>query len=320
MGQEIRTQIEGMLKENKPQHFTFNEVISDTFDRTFEQSGAYADQDRMYDYSKRKDMNRDIPSPSRFHKCDMSIEKELRKLEERLIHKEIELKAHCEKAIKDLKYCEQKYREKIQIDHLHFENSQQLLKQSHEDEMRKVNEEIAQVKSDARLVIDFIRRKASQAIAEESTKVEYQKKSMGKKMEAIEAEMKKKFNDHLISLEEEVRNVVNNEKRKVMNSKILPSPPPPTNVCLFSKPKMNSSPMKKKIDISIPSDGSEVQCLYSDDSISSCKSGEMRNTTGLENEHDILKRRVQELEKWTDTLTLALRTGAKMKKSNMTSS
>lgn len=329
MGQEIRNQIQGMQGQGvqvqgihdtkKPLHFTFEDTINQTFDKIY-QGERYRERNEQHDACRNNNSssNKRAISPS-------TLERRIEKLEESLLDKETQLKAQQEKARKDLKYCEQQYKEKNQVERLHYENSQSLLKRAHEEEIRKVKKEIAQVKSDARLIIDFIRRKASEALAEENSKVEHQKKSIGKRMEAMEAEMKKTFHDHLVSLEEEVKKVVKKERTKAIDLQILP-PPPPKNISILPKRKSNTAAVRRHWDDSIPSDETEAPALCSDDSISTCRSDEIssidikkiRDTETI-NEHEILRSRVQELEEWTDTLTLALRTGAKIKGSPMNS-
>ena len=315
MGQEIRSQIEGIDSMNKPQHFTFDESIKNTFDEIYTQDENFHDQDEL----QHPDNTNNKASTMQATPKKIILERRIKKLEEKLLEKETELKVQKEKAVKDLKYCEQQYKEKNQVDRLHFENSQRLLKNAHCVETKKLKKEISQVKSDARLVIDFIRRKANEAIAEENSKIQKEKNSIGKKMEDLQSEMKKTFHNHLCSLEEEVNMVVKKEKKKAIGLKILP-PPPPKNISIFSKRKPIpplSGPFFSSS--SIPTDESEAPNLCSDDTISTCYSDEVPPIVGekrdehILNEHEILRSRVQELEEWTDTLTLALRTGAKIK-------
>lgn len=315
MGQEIRSQIEGMDLINKPQHFTFDESIKNTFDKIYTQGESYYDQDELQDPDNVNNRSSAMQTPPK----KAALERRIKKLEEKLLEKETELKIQKEKAAKDLKYCEQQYKEKNQVDRLHFENSQRLLKSAHGDETQKLKKEISQVKSDARLVIDFIRRKANEAIADENSKIQKQKNSIGKKMEELQSEMKKTFHNHLCSLEEEVIMVVKKEKKKAVDLKILP-PPPPKNIIIFPKHKPIASSSRPFLRSSIPTDESEAPNLCSDDSISTCYSDEIplfvrekRDDQIIMNEHDLLRSKVQELEEWTDTLTLALRTGAKLK-------
>ena len=312
MGQEIRSQIEGMDSINKPQHFTFDESIKNTFDKIYTQGESSYGQDEPEDPDNTNKRSYET-TPKQ-----AALERRIKKLEEKMLEKETELKVQKEKAAKDLKYCEQQYKEKNQVDRLHFENSQRLLKSAQSEETQKLKKEISQVKSDARLVIDFIRRKANEAIADENSKIQQQKNSIGKKMEDLQSEMRKTFHNHLCSLEEEVNMVVRKEKKKAVDLKILP-PPPPKNIAIFPKRKPIAPSSRPFLSSSIPSDESEAPNLCSDDSISTCCSDEIprfirhKRDDQTMNEHELLRSRVQELEEWTDTLTLALRTGAKIK-------
>ncbi len=332
MGKEIRSQIEGIQGTKKPQHFTFDEGLFDNLDNIYSKEGDVENEKDMH-WSDCKNVPYNSNSRTMFHSASSrqnndihSLERQIKKLQASLAEKKTELRIQQENATKELKNCEQQYKEKIQIDRLHFENSQRLLKHKHDEDLKKAKKEIAQVKSDARLVIDFIRRKANEAIAEENSKAERQKKSIGKKMQALESEMKKTFHNHLHTLEEEVKMVVRKEK-KAIDLTILP-PPPPKHISLMSKRKLNISPIRACCgDVSIPTDKSEAPELCSDDSISTCYSDESpmvsndeKGTSCGSNQHELLKSRVQELEQWTDTLTIALRNGAKIKGSNLSPS
>lgn len=304
MGQEIRTQIEGMQEiSSKPLHFTFEETINNTFDEIYNQGNVCHEQQEEVQSERRRSTpcKNNIAAPtiqttSKQATISVALQRRIETLEESLVEKETELKAQHEKASKDLKYCGQQYKEKIQVDRLHFENLQRFLKHAHNDEMKKAKKEIAQVKCDARLVIEFVRRKANEAIDEETSKMEHQKKSIGRKMEALESEMKRTFHNHLLSLEEEVKMVVKKEKNKAVDLNILP-PPPPRNISILQKRNLNSSPSRPCLDTSIPSDKSEAPDLWSDDSISTCNSDEIlsvikeKKNGHISNEHELLRTR-----------------------------
>jgi hypothetical protein len=313
MGKEIRNQIESLQQKSNPQHFTFDDSIKNAFDwaANREKDGptrrSHGGNKIPFEFDEKE-----IPM---FNDDNPTLKNKITRLEESLLEKETELKLQKDKASKDLKHCAQQYKEKNQVERLHFENSQRLLRDSQEHEIRKLKQETAQVKSDARLVIDFVRRKANEAIIEESSKVEHQKKSFGKKMEALESEMKKTFHIHLVSLEEDVNMAVKKEKKKGIGLKILP-PAPPRNISIIKKPKNYPGSILR--NDSIASDNTKAAELSSNDSISTCYSNDIISTGSVKkgkkrlNEHETLKSRVQELEEWTDTLTLALRTGAKI--------
>lgn len=329
MSQEIRNQIEGIQQSNRPQHFTFEDTVKNSFDHTFHHHSRNSIHRQTnivdelnFDRIGSNNVTFSNESPKRIHtfKDDSSLGRRIKKLEVSLLEKKTELKAQQENAFKEMENMEQQYKEKIQVDQLHFENSQRILEKAHDEEIKKLKKEMVQIKSDARLVIDFIRRKANEAIAEENSKVKYQKMSIGKKMEALESEMKKTFHHHLMSLEEEVRNVVKKERNKAVDLKILP-PPPPKNISILRKDRLHSL-TSFRLDDSLPStDESKAPAnKCSDDSISTCNSDVMFTSdlvnkmkdSECTNEHEILRNRVQELEHWTDTLTLALRSGAKI--------
>jgi hypothetical protein len=338
MGQEIRTQIESIQRgtmsgsninkqqqqqhhqQQNPQHFTFNDQIIEQFDKVYE-----SEQDEAWSVHGNTTRSKIIDSELKESMSKNSVlEGQIKMLKEALLEKKTELKSQQEKTIKEVKNCEQKYKEKNQVERLHFENSQRLLKHKHNEELKKIKKDVVQVKSDARLVIDFVRRKANEAIADESLKIEQQKKSMGKKMEALESQMKRTFHSHLHTLEEEVKMVVRKEK-KAIDLTILP-PPPPKNISIAHRRMLNS---RRCSNVSIPTDESEAPDLCSDDSISTSYSDVsgsdqfsfMKHDKDkyISDQHEILKSRVQELEQWTDTLTLALRNGAKIKGSDLNS-
>ena len=327
MSQEIKNQVEGMQHcVNKPQHFTFHDCIANNFDKIYPQNdddnldekaqGGIQPKNRNEIYNN-STIESEVQSKSEQNASIIALERQVKMLKECLLEKKTEIRVQKENA-------EQQCKEKNQVDRLHFENSQRLLKHKHHEELRKARKEIVQVKSDARLVIDFVRRKANEAIADESSKMEFQKKSMGKKMETMESQMRKTFHSHLHKLEEEVKMVVRKEK-KAIDLTILP-PPPPKHISIISKHKSKPPPIIRSCyNMSIPSDESEAPDLCSDDSISTCYSDMSRlasreeKDSNISDVHELLKSRVHELEQWTDTLTLALRKGAKIKGSDLTS-
>ena len=318
---------------NKPQHFTFDDSILDDLDFIPSLPNHHNEKEEVHHQHQQHfhhpcTQKQPQPYPSSSTQCHNAtnerqtasslslLRSQIKKLEDQLSDKQTELKLQKEKSVKALKDCEQQYRDKNQVDRLHFENSQRLMKHAHDEEMNKLKQEMAQVKSDARLIIDFVRRKANEAIQEESHKMEHQKRSIGKKMEALESQMQKTFHNHLHNLEQDVKMVMRKEK-KAINLSVLP-PPPPKNIAIIPNKRKMKFDFKKDESRSFPTDETKTPDLRSNDSISTFFSdsdgGVQSNEKSgcISNEHELLKTRVKELEQWTDTLTLALRSGAKV--------
>jgi len=218
-----------------------------------------------------------------------------------------ELKEMKENAAKQLERKLQEQREKVQVDLLHYKNSLELIKRTHEEELKNAASEIIQVKSDARLVINFIRRKANEAIAEEAFKRTNQKKEMMERIKSQELQMKKSFNGHLESFEAQVKDIVRGGKNAFH-----------TETTFTSATTTGPRIQKSASEISLLSNSSVIGEIGSDESItmddsiaSSMK--DAKYNRNVVNENKLLTFRIKQLERWTDTLTIALRTGATIK-------
>ena len=222
-----------------------------------------------------------------------------------------ELKRTKENVAKRLEVKLQEYKEKTQVDLLHYKNSLDLIKRTHEEELKTVGEEVIQVKKDARLIIDFIRRKANEAIADGASKNAEQKKKMTESLEFQELQMKKSFSAHLEKFEEQVKNVVRGEKI-AFQTEMTHTPTTKMNLRMSRIPK---SPTR---DISLVPKNPIVEEIFSDDSISmedtitnAVQDAKYNHST--DDNSKMLKSRIELLEQWTDTLTIALRSGAAIK-------
>ena len=81
----------------------------------------------------------------------------------------------------DLHEQAQEYREKMRTEKLHNKHCEDVLGLKYEEKLRK---EVGRVQTDARLVIDFVRRKAKEAVEECDDRKELEKKAPQKKIES----------------------------------------------------------------------------------------------------------------------------------------
>ena len=250
-----------------------------------------------------------------------------------------------------MKQKELEYEEKLRVDRLHFQNTNDALE-------RKCREEVRQMKSDARLVIDFIRKKANETLAENDAKHMADTQT---KLETLKSSLQWNFHTRLDTLAQKMKHTVLEEKQGIHhrnmhttnnnnnnndNDRCIPksviSKRNETNVNKKNNhTKFNNNNKRNHYqNNTIPTDESEYGTTSEDDSISTkyddddvdsnvtlVDRGVMMYNKQQRNkgpnkvmkkltETQWLKSRVKELENWTDTLTTALRSGAHLKGMN----
>jgi len=299
MGTEIKTQINGIEKNLGDDYNIQNGegYYSDPVSKDIDE--RLVEDQSMHNLSKELSLG--------------ALAKKVIELKRALIETKSELKEAKENTAKELEAQMQEYKEKIEVDRLHYKNSQELMESTHKSELKQAESEIVQVKNDARLVIDFIRRKANEALEEVNTKNKNDKKQMTENMQSLEHQMKQNFNRHLQNLEGQVRNVVREEKI-VFQTELTRASKRFKTVSLSPK---RESKIPKHRDVSLQSNVSVIEEVFSDDSISTDDTLENVAKENKSNFHEyqnqLLRFRIKQLEQWTDTLTIALRNGAMIK-------
>lgn len=198
---------------------------------------------------------------------------------------------------KELERMEAENKHKLQLERRHLRKTTEILIEQHKDEIDHLYKEIAKVKTDAKLVIDFVRRKANKALEKEMVNRKNDMFRINQQYEMKEARLKEKFNTSLCKVESQVKQALHKEKVIIYDgcNGALPSPPQPT----LRSNKFRSSRVANASDASIQGD------VLTDDSISTRESREFN----LSDNSEWFQERINELDEWTDTLTNALRDG-----------
>lgn len=188
------------------------------------------------------------------------------------------------------------------------------------EEQEKTRSQISQVKEDARIVIDFIRRKADEFIAENDVKHDVQMKDMENKMNSMERKMKSQFHNQLEKFELKFKDSLQREQAKVKEYNFSPKLSRKKPISLSPPrrrertPRSKSPPPKYHV-VDLPPEKKDFS--FNDESFR--KDPEVVGDDGSDKERSSmdeclwLRSRVSELEQWSDTLIKALQDGAKLK-------
>lgn len=252
------------------------------------------------------------------------LQRKVEELQNQLAKANVDLQQYKINTENYVKQHSRDFEEKLKVDRLHFKNSNESLKRDFEEKLKKARNETSQVKSDARLIIDFIRKKANESLAEAEVHRSAEKKNLINRMNFLEKQLKVKFNGCLSKIEKQMKTVLLEGKQNVQGD-------PVTNLRAIPDAVGSKSPLQRKykdpilaVNDTIVTDKSEYG-VFSDDSISTKDeefngmgrypfvqtSKKLRSEKITESEW--LKSRIKELEEWTDTLTTALRSGAHLK-------
>jgi hypothetical protein len=226
---------------------------------------------------------------------------------------------------RELEENEIEFNQKLQIERRHFRNTREALIQQHQQEIHKLSKEIMNIKKDAKLVIDFVRKKANEALGQEMEKRKYDKKRKDKELEEREKSLKERFNRSLENVEKQVKHALrcenfitigrsqsnrdNNETAAGSSPSSVDSnmPPPPRPTLGATKQQSSSNRISgSQLRVQIPSyksDNSANGDSVSDDSLST----QDQRHFNFSDKRQWFKERINELDEWTDTLTKSLR-------------
>jgi len=240
-----------------------------------------------------------------------SVYPELTEMKDLLIKTKNELQKKANK----LEQNEEENQHKLELERRHFHNTRELLIQQHQEEIHKFSKDIGIVKKDAKIVIDFVRRKANEALDVEIKKRKSDKSMMDRELRERERNMRERFNQRLENVEKQVKHALNRE-HFVMETKHArrqdgaidslsssPSQPRPPRRPTLAKHNSNKS---SDLRIHVPSrkadDSIEGDDVRDNGSIST---HEGRHFTFTDN-REWFEERINQLDEWTDTLASTL--------------
>ena len=242
-----------------------------------------------------------------------SIYPELTEMKELLIKTKDELKNKA----RELEQNEGESRQKLEIERRHFRNTRELLIQQHQEEIHKLSKDVGNVKKDAKIVIEFVRRKANEALDGEMEKRKIDKMRMDRELKERERNLRERFNKRLEDVEKHVTHALHREHFVVesknnatrhqkqddtIGSRLSSSPQP---LRRLASPKNGNSRSKSNLHIRVPPSQSDVSVqgeVMTNDSIST---HEGQHFTFTDN-REWFQERINELDKWTDTLANSL--------------
>ncbi len=312
MAKEIRTQIDAMSRLNAPKNachcacgwkrerriFNF-ERMDDRDDSSSSHDGSEKTRKYFQDIDTRDEVETGLRGM-----MDMPLHPELEDIKRKLLRTKIELQ---EKAI-ELDRKDTQNNQKLQDERQHLRKTTEILIEQHKDEIEKLQKEIAKVKNDAKVVIDFVRKKANKALDNEMEKRKNDRIRLSKHFEEKEAILRERFNIGLDKVERRVKQALNNEKfivhERLENE--LPSPPKPVarprTVTNIPSNRMRLQRSRRR-EFSNASDASVQGDFRADDSLSTRESQDI----DLSKNRQWFQQRIDELEEWTDTLTATFR-------------
>lgn len=221
----------------------------------------------------------------------------------------------------ELEENEIEFNQKLQIERRHFRNTREALIQQHQQEILKLSKEIMDIKKDAKIVIDFVRKRANEALGQEMEKRKYEKRRMDKELEERENSLKERFNRSLENVEKQVKHALryenfttigrkqNNTGHNETGASSPPSsvdsnmPPPPRPTLGAMKQQSSNRIPGSHLRVQIPSDNSANDDSVSDDSLST----DDQRHFNFSDKRQWFKERINELDEWTDTIAKSLR-------------
>jgi len=232
-------------------------------------------------------------------------------------------KEDLQQMAKELEENEIEFNQKLQIERRHFRNTREALIQQHQQEIHKLSKEIMDIKKDAKIVIDFVRKKANHALGQEVEKRKYEQRRMDNELEERERGLKERFNRSLENVEKQVKHALRCENfitigRKQSNvgpfetttsisstsvDSNMPLPPRPTLGATRKQSSSNRISGSSQLRVQIPSDNSANGESVSDDSVST---NDQRHFN-FSDKRQWFKERINELDEWTDTIAKSLK-------------
>jgi len=236
---------------------------------------------------------------------------DLIQLKEDLIKKSEELKDMKEIIDRQMDEHKQQYFDRLELERYQFKKIRDQLIRKHKKEIEETREEITRVKKDAKSVIDFIRRKANEALAEEVEKSRFEKKQLNRNLNNQENKLKEAFNTRLHKIEEEVKITFQNTKFAVQDTHISQSKPrrscQPTSIesdrNIMGEISINRGNTKIETDNSIIGGSTTGDSISTKDDTCSID---------LVSKQKWFERRIDELDTWTDELSSTLQNGVNL--------
>jgi hypothetical protein len=273
-------------------------------------------------------------SASYYSSQEIPPEQQIHQLTQMLLQKDSELQFVKDDAIKALETNRKQYKMDLEKEKSNFKSMKEVIESKHETDLVKVRKEIERIKCDAKLVIDFVRKKANKAIEAERAKSEHEKRKVEEKFNEMELKMVEVFNSRLQKAESAIRTFLSQQRFPVESKDKHTNP-------LHSKSDLKTEGSKLKESVaqngtsptSTTSDNSTCRDRDSEDSISTRSSIHSRDpcffTTQVQttkalnvdkhnqesSDEDANKKaknnqwfqdRLDELDQWTDALTLAI--------------
>lgn len=238
---------------------------------------------------------------------------DLTELKKDLVKKSEELKDMKEIIDRQMEGHKQQYFDRLELERYQFKKIRDQLIRKHKQEIEETRQEIVRVKKDAKSVIDFIRRKANEALADEVEKSRFEKKQMNRNLNNQENKLKEDFNQRLYKIEKEVKSSLQNTKFAVQDTYISRSKP--SRFCQSSI----ESDVKVVEQVSINRDNTKME---TDDSIigesmtgDSISTKDDMYSIDLVSKQKWFEKRIDELDTWTDELSSTLQHGVNLEES-----
>ena len=231
-----------------------------------------------------------------------SVYPELTEMKDLLIKTKDELQTKA----RELDQNERENQQKLERERTHFRNTRELLIQQHQEEIHKLSKDIGNVKKDAKIVIDFVRRKANEALDGEIEKRKSDKLRMDRELKERERDLRERFNQRLENVEKQVKYALHREQFVMETKQGSRQDGAAESQSSSLPPPKNSSHSRSHLHIRVPSNKSDDSVKGGDvrtnDSISTHES---RHFTFTDN-REWFDERINELDKWTDTLASTL--------------
>ena len=260
-------------------------------------------------------------------------EQQIYQLTQMLLQKDSELQFVKDDAIKALETNRKQYNVDLEKEKSNFKSMKEVIEKKHETDLLKVRKEIERVKNDAKLVIDFVRKKANNAIEAERANSEKEKRNVEEKFNEMEHKMVEVFNSRLQKAESAIKSFLSQQRFAVKSKDTSPIPIPASRFETDASKDKHPAAQNGISPASTTSDNSTCRDRDSEDSISTRSSingrddcfltNQIRTNSELKkdkhdaetNDEEKIKKakknqwfqdRLDELDQWTDALTLAI--------------
>lgn len=271
-------------------------------------------------------------SASYYPSQEIPPEQQIHQLTQMLLQKDSELQFVKDDAVKAIEANRKQHKLDLEHEKSNLKCMKEVIESKHEKDLLKVRKEIDRVKNDAKLVIDYVRKRANKAIEAERANSEREKRSVEERFNQMEHKMVEAFNSRLQKAESAIKSILS-EQHFAVQSKHGPLNVPDPVFRLETREKRDQvcDPKNEASPTSTTSDNSTCRDRDSEDSISTRSSIHSRDDCHLNNragnelnretndhestDEEAIKKtkrnqwfqdRLDELDQWTDALTLAI--------------